>query len=260
MVLTLVLPNYNYLEGYIRNVDQILNQKGFNDELVKILVSDDSTTDEIAKYSFRNDRQIKGLNYVVGPKNGAVSNWNHCLQKVDTEYAMFIHHDEYMLSNTFFENVLQLIDSCKPDIIILPLLKKKNNIFIKHYPHFLKFLFVKFPHLLFVCNPFGSPSVIVYKKQLAEPFDPNLRWLVDVDWYFRMLMKRPKVCFANEFNFSIVSDLDFAETETNIMDVTSIYPVEKQYLINKYCLPRVLFIKVFKVVLCLPVKFLEFFK
>jgi hypothetical protein len=54
------------------------------------------------------------------------------------------------------------------------------------------------PATLFAGNLIGSPSAVIYRRGVRETFDPRLMWLVDVDFYLRVLAARPAVAFHPE--------------------------------------------------------------
>ena len=82
--------------------------------------------------------------------------------------------------------------------------------------------------------------------------------MVDVEWYFRFLKKRPNVLLLDNEMYEIISDLNFSETETNKMDVPKLIPIEKKYIQEKHKLKRYVFNAVWKC-LRIPVKICEYF-
>ncbi|MDB2524202.1 glycosyltransferase [Amylibacter sp.] len=257
-LLTVLLPNYNDLSGFIRNYDQLKTQKNYKVGTVSFLISDDSNDNKIYEHYSEKISGDKQFSYCQGPKFGAVSNWNSCIEQVDSVYTMFLHHDEYISSEYFLSGITKILDSNTYDLIILPLVKDKNGRKFCHYPRLLKRIFIKFPFLLFSCNPFGSPSIIIFRNKISEGFDENLRWMVDVEWYFRFLKKRPNVLLLDNEMYEIISDLNFSETETNKMDVPKLIPIEKKYIQEKHKLKRYVFNAVWKC-LRIPVKICEYF-
>ena len=255
-VLTILLPNYNNLPGFIKNHEQINVQKNYDHKKVSILVSDDSSGGAIRKFCQDRILKNKQYTYVTGPKLGAVPNWNACLERLESEYAMFLHHDEYIASEFFIENILKICETKEYDLIILPLRKKRNGRIFSHYPKTLKFLFITFPFLLYTCNPFGSPSVIIFRSKSSKRFDDNLRWMVDVEWYYQLLKSKPKLLLLSGREYEIISDLDFTETETNDMNVSKLIPIEREYIRKKHELKRYVFHNVWKS-FKIPVKIYE---
>lgn len=47
----------------------------------------------------------------------------------------------------------------------------------------------KSPFLLFASNRIGPPSVMLFKKSIAEQFDSRLKWIVDWEFYIRVIQK-----------------------------------------------------------------------
>lgn len=244
--LTIVLPNYNYFEGYEKNLANISAQSISSQEELKVIISDDSTSSQIEDHFAVNYRKHGNYKYARGPQAGGVANWNECIRLADTRYTMILHHDEYISSEFFVDSIIEILKKNDFDLVILPLIKKSRGKLFKHYPVFLKWIYVQFPALLFSCNAFGSPSVIVYKTCIAEEYDESLRWFVDVDWYYRLLKKSSNVGLLNGNVHTIVSDLDFENTETNSMNPSKLAPVEKAYLRQKYSLSRVIYSRILK--------------
>ena len=77
----------------------------FNDERVKILVSDDSDN-FIEKKSIELFCKQNNINYFEGPKKSAGENWNYLIKMVSTPFFVLNHHDEY-------PNNLKFLDSKK---------------------------------------------------------------------------------------------------------------------------------------------------
>ena len=257
-LLTIILPNYDYLDGYRKNLHQITNQKYVKPNNVRILISDDSSSSLIEDHFKENYILNENMCFIHGPRSGAVSNWNQCIESSETSYSMILHHDEYIMSDKFLKCLLNILTNDDADVIILPLIKKSKGKYYKHYPVFLKWLYVYFPSLLFACNAFGSPSVVVYRTNINEKYDEKLKWFVDVDWYYRLLSRGLKVRLISNKHLTIISDLDFDNTESKKMGPEKLSPVEKLYLKRKYGLPKIIYSRAMKP-LQFPVKIYKLF-
>ena len=97
-MLTILLPNYNYFEGYKKNLYQIMIQSRRDSEEIRVVISDDSTNNNIEKDVKVNYQQYKNIEYFRGPQLGAVPNWNKCIKLSGSTYSMILHHDEYMVA------------------------------------------------------------------------------------------------------------------------------------------------------------------
>ena len=233
-LLRIILPNFNYRDGLNRNLNSICEQVGADGHQFEVVISDD-TIDDSLKELFDERTEVHSFcRYVRGPQRGAVENWNRCLEDLDADYSLFLHHDETLASPLFLSALISLLETDKYDVVILPLRKQKDGKVYKHYPRFLQYLFVAFPALLFTCNAFGSPSVFVFRSSMAKAYDAKLRWLVDVEWYYQFLVERPRVKLVSCKDLIILSDLDFAETETNDMAVDDLLPREAKHIGSKH--------------------------
>ena len=47
----------------------------------------------------------------------------------------------------------------------------------------------KYPESLFLGNIIGSPSATIFRKSIFEPFNEKYKWVVDFDFYIRILKK-----------------------------------------------------------------------
>src|SRR5438445_942085 len=53
------------------------------------------------------------------------------------------------------------------------------------------------PNCLFFANFIGSPSATIFRKN-DEKFDSELKWVVDIDFYIRMLKRHSAFIFIKE--------------------------------------------------------------
>ena len=239
--LSIIIPTYNNVRGLSQNITQFNNQKNYDETSVDFIISDDSENDDVLNYVSTIRSNFKGINYQKGPQSGAVNNWNECLKQISSKYLLFMHHDEYVLSEFFLNKIIIALERDDNDVFILPLLKERNGGFVKHYPNRLKLIFILFPSLIFMCNAFGPPSVMIIKSNITEEFDSNLKWFVDVEWYYRILKKRPKTKVLNEREFQIVSDLNFDGSITKKLDILKLRPREQKYIMKNIYFPDILF-------------------
>jgi hypothetical protein len=138
-------------------------------------------------------------------KNHAVDNWNYLIASVTNKsYYLLLHHDERLPN--------ERIDFNSSDTLIMSLngkAKRRQGFFARLTVSLVTALFPKF---LYVVNFIGPTACVISSTKLY--YDNRLRWLVDVDYYFRLFKYSKKVKFLkNEvrttFNKnSITSSLD----------------------------------------------------
>jgi len=191
--LSLLLPTYHYPVGVQRILDILLasRMKG-----VQCIVGDDSTDDRVELAILAHPAFQAGLveYHRNPPGGGAVRNWNSLLARATGDHVLTMHHDECPLDVGFFDALRRLVTTTQPpDHVVLDcLLLNRAGKLRSHMPRWLRaWLLRAFPTHLLRHNSVGSPSVWVVRRALAQPFREDLKWLVDVEWYTRMLRARP---------------------------------------------------------------------
>jgi glycosyltransferase involved in cell wall biosynthesis len=186
---SICIPTYRQPELLI-NLLNTINSQTFRD--FEVIVSDDSDDDSIEKitenkwsFDIKYFKNIKPL--------GSPENWNNAINKANGKWIKIMHHDDYFANNNslliMYEAISKAIDIdffyCST---IIHNTKTKENTF--YYPNekYINSL-DKIPVNLFFANVIGAPSVSVFKKDLKLKYDKSLIWLVDIEFYSRVLLK-----------------------------------------------------------------------
>ena len=228
--LTILIPTKDYLRGLqriIKNLQKI-------DQKIKIIISDDSKTNKIGEYI----KKLKSIN-ITYSKNiktlGVANNSNKLVRQCKSKYFMFLHHDDYIDDKFFFKKLFRVIENNKyPDIISLStevfIQNKKKKLHINSSLRFLLHLLPK--EYILKKNYLGPASSLVIKNIKVPLFDSNLSWLVDVDFYYRILRNR-KIIFSD--NIYIKSETDHKYSLTyQIEKNKNIKSLDKEYIKKKY--------------------------
>lgn len=188
--LSVLIPAYEYPEGVHRILQALAPTAG---PAVEILIHDDSRSDRVQAVAMPWMEQYRHLvHYRRNPSpGGAVRNWNGLLEAARGQYLLLLHHDELPLSPSFCEAIQQEIQaSGSPRALVLDLqIADQNNTRLRrHVPLWSKRALLRlFPSYLYLRNIVGAPSSWVLRREGCPTFDPDLQWLVDVDWYIRSL-------------------------------------------------------------------------
>lgn len=198
-MLSILIPAYNYADGVRRIVAPLLAE---NRSDIEILVSDDSSNDEV-EVMMQAQGTHAYLRYTRNvPSIGAVNNWNSLHQKAQGSYVILIHHDDFPLSETFASELIAELEKYSwPDTLILSRLTYDiagDRIKLGICNYFRSIIGRHFPSYLFLRNVIGPPSVLVVRRDLFKGYDPALKWLVDVEAYFRFLTTQTRrVAFSH---------------------------------------------------------------
>lgn len=187
---SICIPTYNQVDKLEILLDSIRIQT-FRD--FEVIVSDDSSTDDVqllvAQYE---DLQIRY--YRNSPAKGSPENWNYAISLATCEWIKLMHHDDYFVYQDSLSEYLRHIEKCGSAVDFVfsaTLLSYADSGIKSEYlinPNILKNL-DKQPAILFERNLIGAPSVCMYKRNLSLSFDKSLIWLVDVEFYSRILLK-----------------------------------------------------------------------
>jgi glycosyltransferase involved in cell wall biosynthesis len=197
MLLSILIPCYNNPSGLSNILGPLTGLKESTLSELEIIVSDDSPSPLLSRNQLASIKHaIPFFRYLWNsPPLGAVDNWNHLLSIAKGNYLWLCHHDEYLfdaISN--IDILIRTISSMCSDVYILPLLKVYSVGIFKFVqchtpPRIILSLFTKFPLLFYQINPLGPPSILIVKSTVYATYDNNLRWLVDVDYYFRVFSR-----------------------------------------------------------------------
>ena len=186
-VLSVLIPAYAYRQGLLR----ILDRLPLGSSEIEVLVHDDSPDDGIAG-EFAAGRH-GGVVYCRNrPALGAAANWNGLLDAARGRYVLLIHHDEVPDRSDFVPRLLAVLgrNGGGPDLVLLGLRLgvARSKWTRKLVPDALRgWLAVRHPAYLLTRNFLGPTACLVLRRDRAPRFDPDLKWLVDVDFYLKAL-------------------------------------------------------------------------
>lgn len=239
-VLSVLIPTYNYAEGLLRILNRLPVAGSPSWEIV---VSDDSTTDDVAS-AIAPLLGHGGIAYSRNvPPLGASANWNALLDRATGDYCLLLHHDEYPATPDFLPALIRELGSDNPpDVLILDCLiaDSRSGRTRRHVDGLLRLLVARrFPEYLFTRNVIGPTSAVVARRSLYPRFDGALRWLVDVDAYYRLLRAARAVSLSETAVASIVGRTD-SITASLGRDLGELRDRERRYLATKYPALRLL--------------------
>lgn len=228
-VFSVIIPTFQNLDLFRNALSSVLTQEKVP---VDIIVVDDSTDDTIKNFvEVLADERI--TYYRNEPPLGAVRNWNKGLKQADGDYILLMHHDE-ALQNPY--HLRCIVDQMQRgyDVLVCDVMVSKDGIVSKHKfsNHLLKRLFLCFPILLFGINAIGPCACVAFKKEKMICFDEKLRWLVDVEWYYR-LQRKAKVGFLNK-NCQVLSCHGHTGQITQQINVASVLSTDSDIINLKY--------------------------
>ena len=230
-IISILLPTYNYPEGLIRNLESL---KPYSDD-IEVIVSDDSEGTQLEYICDSMKKYFKNFCYMRGA-GGAVRNWNQLLRNSTGKYVWVIHHDESLLEPSELLDIISTINSIKPDLIVLKtILHFKGGNIRQHMPNILvKYWLTTNKKLILRRNYIGPMSSVILKRCRIEEFDENLKYLVDQEWYYRIMMKSETILFLDKIKMLSFQGEHISITDTLRDEIRRLHFKEWTYAMRKH--------------------------
>ena len=172
---SIIIPTYNQLPLLKRALESVLHQQ---DADYEVIVTDDSDNEDIATYIQSIGNQ--SVKYFYHKSTGrAADNWNFGLSKAEGQYVIVMHHDEAMASSNHLSLMAQALTDADVAIADIEVMNggKQSSRWLSHLT---RKLCCKHPECLFLQNAIGPTACIAFKRDQLQSFNPNLKWLVDI--------------------------------------------------------------------------------
>ena len=187
-----VIPAYESIDLLSRCLMSVLTQESVHTE---VLVCDDSYSQDVLRLVEFLATRYKQLRYIRGTRSGnPVQNWNKGIDEARANYCVVIHHDEFLVDTKYLRKALDKLQTDDLSVVI----GRCRVIGINRRSCFHSaqrlMLSVHAPlWTLYATNWIGPTAVFVFKKLNNLRFNSYLIYLVDVDFYYRILVKVPTI-------------------------------------------------------------------
>lgn len=210
-MLDILIPSYNSLR-FLPRLIALKDIKGIN-----ILIADDSSDAKISQAIYL-DAHKYGFKYFSGTRTGnPVDNWNFLLSISKSEFFMILHHDESIkVTKNFIEFIDKMSTNLDSKIFISELYIDNQIRQYRYQSSFLKkFILRRDLNYLWRRNIIGAPSNIILHKSMNDiRYNRNMSWLVDVDYFIRVIAGRENLLdFAS---YTIISHYNRASITSRI--------------------------------------------
>jgi glycosyltransferase involved in cell wall biosynthesis len=191
MKISCVIPAYNDPFLLMRCLSSIITQ---TKPAFEVIISDDSSNADVEQVLAPFLKAYSNCRYIKGPQTGnPVDNWNHGIDKCRGDYITLVHHDDWFARKDYLQLLSDVLargptGRCAfAHATLVGGLRQTRVGFARLLGHSLGD-----PHwTLFALNWIGPPSAFIFPRETEERYDPNLRSLVDVDFYYRVAKQQP---------------------------------------------------------------------
>lgn len=189
--ISICIPTYKNVDYLKRLLNSIIIQT-FKD--YEIVITDNSPDDAVEQLLKEYASELQIRYYKNEPPTNMGENFNRVLQKADGEWIKIMHDDDWFETSESLQKFAEAALKTSKSFIFSAC---KNMSFPSGKEHVesltaeKKEMLEKDPVNLFYSNVIGHPSTVMHKKDDEVLYDPEFRWLVDVDFYIRYLLKHP---------------------------------------------------------------------
>lgn len=212
---SICIPAYKQPENLLRALTSVFVQT-FKD--YEVIITDDSPDDSVGLI-VKEFSQHSNLRYYKNKiRKGSPENWNESVRLATGKYIKFLHHDDWFSNENSLAVFVNMLDQNPNSVFAFcPSLNcgldGKLRYVNKISESQLQML-QNNPKVLFKGNFIGAPSATIYRRQINQEFDPRMKWLVDFDFYIRVLADRkgfeytrqPLVCIALESSGKVTDE------------------------------------------------------
>lgn len=206
-LISICIPAYKQPQYVARCLDSIVKQ---DYQRIQVVISDDSPTyaeaseDLPAEASAKAGEPGEDIKQIIKPYADRLTidyyhnqpalrspaNWNAALDRAGGELVMLMHQDDWFHApdalstyvKTFEQNPGVDFVFCRNTAID----EKGNAIVLQAIPRLLKEMDRK-PNQLVMAQVIGPPSNTMLRRSVTIRYDEQFIWLVDVDYYVRLL-------------------------------------------------------------------------
>jgi glycosyltransferase involved in cell wall biosynthesis len=191
------IPTYNQTRVLARVLESVLQQRFGDFELV---ISDDTGEDRVEALAREYDFGGRLRYYRNSTPLGSPANWNRCIELATAPLVKLLHHDDWFTDPESLEELVGAM-AAKPNAVLgIAATHLHRPDFSLLRTHRLGVGEVerisKDPYELYFGNRIGSPSVTIVRRT-AILYDVRLKWLVDIDYYIRILESRADIAYVD---------------------------------------------------------------
>lgn len=198
MKLSVVVPTFEYYGRGVEFLDDMfrtISQQTIQD--VEVVVSDHSTENDIEEYCQFNEYGLN-IKYIRNnnDRGNPCSNVNLAIDNSSGEIVKVLMQDDFLYDTEALEKMYNLLVSSESYWLVCGAIHTRddgNTFFNPMYPRWSEYMILENGN-----NYIGSPSVLAFKKEVKLRFDPKTAMLMDVDFYYNMMINHGHPIYMND--------------------------------------------------------------
>lgn len=186
-LVSICIPAYKKPAYVVRCIESVLMQTY---KQVEVIISDDSPDEDIKTAIERFAGRINIRYYHNRPALKTPRNWNAALAHGSGDFRVLMHQDDWYHSPEALQQFLDAFEQhpaadfvfCRNTAVA----EDGKTTILQARPGLLHTM-QRHPNRLLLAQVIGPPSNTMLRRKVAVRYDERLIWLVDVDYYVRLL-------------------------------------------------------------------------
>src|SRR5688572_13377260 len=188
VIISICIPAYKNVAFLKRLLDSIAIQT-YKD--YEVIICDDSPDETVAEFI----KTYAGVGRLLFKRNavslGTPENWNECIRNAYGSWIKIMHDDDWFTDTnsllSFYNGIVAHPQAGLIYSAYITVNEETNYQKRITASSWRRRLLKGNPSTLISANIIGPPSAVIYKADSQLYFDKNLKWLVDIEFYYRYL-------------------------------------------------------------------------
>lgn len=185
-LISIGIPAYKKPQYVVRCLDSIVKQ---DYKRLEVIISDDSPDEDIKEAIQPYSKLLDIKYYHNQPALKSPKNWNNALDKSSGDYVLLMHQDDWFHASDALSTYVKAFEDASVDFVFCQntaIDENGSKIILQERRSLLKDMAQK-PNHLILSQIIGPPSNTMLRRNIPVRYDERFIWLVDVDYYSRLL-------------------------------------------------------------------------
>jgi hypothetical protein len=193
--ISICIPLHDPSEIYLDFVEDALNSISIQTNLPREIIISGASEPAYMNQILLKYAQFLSIRFLKNETTSTSSNLNFLVKRSTSEITKILFQDDFLISKNALENISNAFND-NEKVWLVSGSKNYDN----QKRDFIRNIQPRFSNKIADgVNTIGSPSVVAFRTQYFIEFNEHLVWMLDCDWYLRMMHNFGHPIFLKEF-------------------------------------------------------------